>query len=60
MRKDVKGVKRVLAEIDASILAYEKANAESNREDWAVMEIAVLTLLRCFKYVFEHNLEGSN
>jgi hypothetical protein len=58
LRKDVKAMKTVLAEVDASIKEFAEAKAESKPEEWTVMENAVLTLLRCFKFVFEHTCEA--
>jgi hypothetical protein len=51
-------MKTVLAEVDASIKEFAEAKAESKPEEWTVMENAVLTLLRCFKFVFEHTCEA--
>lgn len=53
MRKDTKAAKKMLAEIDASIYVFEEAKAKSQR-NWTAAEDGVLTLLRCFKFVFEH------
>jgi hypothetical protein len=55
LRKDVKSTKKMLAEIDDSIKTFEEAKAKSP-SNWTAAEDGVLTLLRCFKFVFEHNL----
>ena len=56
MRKNVKETKKLLAEIDLQIKAFELAQKGIKPEDWTLAENGILTLLRCFKFVFEHNV----
>jgi hypothetical protein len=54
MRKNTKGLKIMKADVDAAISRMEKAKASGDPETWTAIEDATLTLLRCFKYVFDH------